>query len=167
MRLESGSLKLSNFYLPTSRSIFQHLVSSLKVIMKLIIYTDGASRGNPGPASYGYTISDEKGMLLYEKGEYIGIATNNVAEYTAVLEAFKKVQEMFMAKSVNVEMFADSKLVAEQLSGRYKIKSLHLKPIIEEIKILAMEFGVVIYTHIPRSKNTTADRLANLALDSH
>lgn len=134
--------------------------------MKLVIYTDGASRGNPGPASYGFTIADISGKLLYEEGRYIGTATNNVAEYTAVLEAFKKVKEMFIAEPVNVELYADSKLVAEQLSGRYKIKSLHLKPIIEEIKILAVELGGVIYTHVPRAKNTEADRLANLALDS-
>lgn len=134
--------------------------------MKIVIYTDGASRGNPGQASFGFTIADENGKLLYEKGQCIGVATNNVAEYTAVLEAFKKAREMFSGKVVHIELFADSKLVAEQLSGRYKIKSPHLKPIIEEIKILAVELGGVVYTHIPRSKNTAADRLANLALDN-
>lgn len=134
--------------------------------MKIIIYTDGASRGNPGPASYGYTISDENKKLICEKGEYIGITTNNVAEYTAVLEAFKKLKKMFTGKEIRVELYADSKLVAEQLSGRYKVKSLHLKPIIEKIKILAMELGGAIYTHVPRDKNAEADRLANLALDS-
>ncbi len=134
--------------------------------MKIIIYTDGASRGNPGPASYGFTISDGSGKLLYEEGRYIGTTTNNVAEYTAVSEAFKKVKEMFSAEPVKVALFADSKLVAEQLSGRYKIKSPHLKPIIEEIKILAIELGGVVYTHVPREKNTAADKLANWALDS-
>lgn len=134
--------------------------------MKLIIFTDGASRGNPGHASFGFTISDEKGKLLYEKGQYIGIATNNVAEYMAVLEAFKQARKMFAAEIVEVELYADSKLVAEQLSGRYKIKSPHLKPIIEEIKVLAIELGGVIYTHVPRAKNTEADRLANRALDT-
>lgn len=135
--------------------------------MKLIIYTDGASRGNPGPASYGFTIQNEANQLLHQEGEYIGITTNNVAEYTAVLEALKHVKEKFAkGKKVEVELFADSKLVAEQLSGRYKIKSAHLKPIIAKIKALAIELGGVIYSHIPRSKNILADRLANLALDS-
>ena len=135
--------------------------------MRLIIYTDGASRGNPGPASYGFTISDEKGKHLYEEGHYLGVATNNVAEYTAVLEAFKWIKENLPAgRQVSIELYADSKLVAEQLSGRYKIKSLNLKPIIEEIKILEIELGGVIYTHVPREKNTLADKLANLALDS-
>lgn len=133
--------------------------------MKIIIYTDGASRGNPGPASYGFTISSED-KLLYEEGRYIGITTNNVAEYTAVLEAFKKVKELFAAEPVNVELFADSKLVIEQLSGRYKIKSPHLKPLIEQIKLLSWDLGGVIHGHVPREKNAEADRLANQALDN-
>ena len=133
--------------------------------MRLIVFTDGASRGNPGEASYGFTISNEDGKLLYERGSYIGIATNNIAEYTAVLEAFKYIKENFQNR-VEIELYADSKLVAEQLSGRYKVKSQTLKPIIEKIKILALEFGGVIFTHVPREKNTLADKLANQALDS-
>ena len=134
--------------------------------MKLVIYTDGASRGNPGPASYGFTISDSKGRLLHEEGRYIGITTNNVAEYSAVLAALEHAKEEYGVKVTRVELFADSKLVAEQLSGRYKVKSPHLKPIIEQIRILALELGGVFYTHVPREKNTLADKLANLALDS-
>lgn len=132
--------------------------------MKLVIFTDGASRGNPGKASYGFTISDEGGKLLYEEGRYIGTATNNVAEYTAVYEALKHVSEKF-PESCEVELYADSKLVAEQLSGTYKVKSPNLKPIIEKIRILTMEMGGVFFTHIPREKNTEADKLANQALD--
>ena len=135
--------------------------------MKLIIYTDGASRGNPGHASYGFTISDEKGNLLHEEGEYIGIATNNVAEYTAVLEALKHVKnKLAKEEPLRIELSADSKLVAEQLSGNYKVKAKHLKPIIEQIKILATKLGNVTYSHILRSQNTTADKLANQALDN-
>ncbi len=135
--------------------------------MKLVIYTDGASRGNPGLASYGFTIAEKSGKLLYEKGEFIGITTNNVAEYTAVLEAFKQIFGAFKDRAtLQIEVFADSKLVIEQLSGRYKIKSSHLKVIIEEIKILSLEFGKITYSHIPREQNTEADRLANIALDS-
>lgn len=134
--------------------------------MKLIIYTDGASRGNPGPASYGFTISDEKGKFLYEEGRYIGIATNNVAEYTGVLEALKYVKKTFSKQALQVELFADSKLVVEQLSGRFKVKSPHLKPLIEQIQILKLELGGAIHNHIPRLHNTQADRLANQALDN-
>lgn len=133
--------------------------------MKLIIYTDGASRGNPGPASYGFTVSDGKGEHIYKEGKYIGIATNNVAEYKAVLEAFKWVREN-IKKQPEIELYADSKLVKEQLSGRYKIKSPHLKPLIAEIKQLESNFEKILYTHVPRAKNTKADALANQALDS-
>lgn len=134
--------------------------------MKLVIYTDGASRGNPGPASYGFTVSDVSGKLLHEEGEYIGETTNNVAEYTAVINALNWVNKKYGNQKVQVNLFADSKLVAEQLSGRFKVKSLHLKPIIERIKILGLELGGVIYSHVPREKNTEADRLANQALDN-
>ncbi|TSC87828.1 MAG: ribonuclease HI [Microgenomates group bacterium Gr01-1014_7] len=134
--------------------------------MKLIIFTDGASRGNPGPASYGFTVADENGKLLHEGGEYIGETTNNVAEYTAVIRALNWVKKKYGNQRVQVNLFADSKLVAEQLSGRFKVKSTHLKPIIEKIKILALELGGVAYSHIPREKNTEADRLANKALDN-
>lgn len=135
--------------------------------MKLVIYTDGASRGNPGPASYGFTIQDEKGHLLHEEGEYIGNTTNNVAEYTAVLEALNLVKEKFAHQvPLKIKLYADSKLVAEQLSGRYKIKAGHLKPIILKIQLLSLELGDVIFSHIPRSKNTPADKLANQALDN-
>lgn len=134
--------------------------------MKLIIYTDGASRGNPGCASYGFTIADESGRILYEEGKYIGITTNNVAEYTAVLEALKYIKHAYGKENLTLELYADSKLVVEQLSGRFKIKSPHLKEIIEKIKILQIELGGVTHGHVPRSKNTLADKLANLALDS-
>ncbi len=135
--------------------------------MKLIIYTDGASRGNPGPASYGFTISDGNGQLLHEEGEYIGEATNNVAEYTAVLRAFKLIKEKYSEKlPIQINLFADSKLVAEQLSGKWKIKNPRLREILSQIKILEMEIGAVLYTHVPREQNTEADRLANKALDN-
>lgn len=133
--------------------------------MKLIIYADGASRGNPGPAAYGFTIQDEKGRLLYQEGRYIGRTTNNVAEYTAVLEALKHAKQ-YKRKALKIEIFADSKLVAEQLSGRYKIKSPHLKPLIQQIQFLGIELGGVIFNHVPRSQNSLADKLANQALDT-
>ncbi|MBI4035657.1 ribonuclease HI family protein [Candidatus Daviesbacteria bacterium] len=134
--------------------------------MKLVIYTDGASRGNPGPSSYGYTLSDGSGNLIYEEGKYIGITTNNVAEYTAVYEALKYIKGKYDRMKIELELFADSKLVVEQLSGRFKVKSEHLKPLIEKIRLLSQQLGGVVHTHVPRAQNTKADRLANLALDS-
>jgi len=134
---------------------------------KLIVYTDGASRGNPGPAAYGFTVADEKGKLLHEEGEYIGITTNNVAEYSGVLEALKLIKQKYQSgHPLQIAFFADSKLVAEQLSGRYKIKAKHLMSIIRQIQDLCRELGEATFSHVPRAKNFPADKLANQALDS-
>lgn len=134
--------------------------------MELIIYTDGASRGNPGPASYGFVVEDGMGNILHKEGRIIGITTNNVAEYTAVLEALKHVKKYASGKGqLQITLFVDSKLVAEQLSGRFKVKAKHLKPITEQIKILALELGGIIFSHVPRHKNILADSMANQALD--
>ncbi len=134
--------------------------------MKLIIFTDGASRGNPGPSSYGFCVKDGQNQLLYEEGKFIGIATNNFAEYSAVLEALKFVESKFAAKASAISFFMDSKLVAEQLSGRFKIKSPNLKPLIYQIKRLEANLGSISYQHVPRRLNSAADSLANQALDS-
>jgi len=134
--------------------------------MKLIIYTDGASRGNPGLASYGFSIRNEKGKVLYEEGKYIGITTNNFAEYSAVLNALKYVEENYKGKYSGLDFYMDSKLAVEQLSGRYKIKSLNLKPLIYKIKELEGKLGEPVYKHIPRELNKVADWLANQALDN-
>lgn len=133
--------------------------------MKLIIFTDGASRGNPGHASYGFTISDEKGKLIYEEGRYIGINTNNFAEYSGVLEALRYVSENLQSLS-EINFCMDSKLIAQQLSGKWKIKSQSLRELIGQIRDIEKSLGEVTYQHIPRSRNSIADRLANLALDS-
>lgn len=133
--------------------------------MKLIIFTDGASRGNPGLASYGFVVYLGK-KLLYEEGKYIGVTTNNVAEYTSVLEALEYIKRKYKDRPLEIEFFADSKLVVEQLSGRYKIKSMHLKVLIDQILKLGQELGKISFTHVPREQNKEADRLANLALDS-
>lgn len=134
-------------------------------IKKLIIYTDGASRGNPGHSSYGFTIKDESGKLLYEEGKYLGVNTNNFAEYSAVLAALNYMKENFNAKP-RVDFFMDSKLVVEQLCGRFKIKSPTLGELIYRIREIEKGFGEITYTHVPREKNKIADCLANLALDS-
>ena len=134
--------------------------------MKIFIHTDGASRGNPGLASYGFVIEDEENNVLYQEGKYIGITTNNFAEYKAVLEALKRVKILVGNQTFEIHLLADSKLAIEQLSGRYKIKSPHLKPLIKEIKALATSIGGILYRHVPREQNKIADHLANLALDN-
>jgi|SRR3989344_2636222 len=135
--------------------------------MQLIIFTDGASRGNPGESSYGFSISDSKGNLVYQQGKYLGINTNNFAEYSAVLAAYHYlVAEFSFDLPEEVVFYMDSKLVKEQLSGRYKIKSPNLIPLIHEIKSLESKFQKVSYNHIPRAQNSVPDRLANEALDN-
>lgn len=132
--------------------------------MKLIIYTDGASRGNPGNASYGFSIRDSKGKILYEEGKFIGITTNNFAEYSAVLGALEYVRKE-MGDTEQINFLMDSRLAVEQLSGRFKIKSPNLKSLIYKIKQLESNLTVT-YKHIPRELNKDADYLANQALDN-
>ncbi len=134
--------------------------------MEVTIYTDGASRGNPGHASYGYLILDENNQIIHQEGKYLGIATNNFAEYSAVLSAFSYIhQNLYKGKNMKIAVIADSKLVVEQLSGKYKIKSENLKPLIYQIKILEQTLGQIKYTHTLRANNKRADALANKALD--
>lgn len=132
--------------------------------MKLKVFTDGASRGNPGPAAYGFVIQDGQDHILHQGGGFIGFTTNNVAEYTAVMEALKLVKEKFES-ALEIELFADSLLVAKQLTGVFKLKNPRLKKLFDQIKILELEVGRVFYNHIPRSQNSLADSLANKALD--
>lgn len=131
----------------------------------LHIYVDGASRGNPGPASYGVCILDKDGQSIKEKYEYIGEATNSVAEYRALLCAMEEARSLG-AKEIYI--YTDSQLVARQFDGSYKIKHENLKSLMKRIRELETHFSLVSVTHIPRSShpaNKRADRLANIALN--
>ncbi len=129
---------------------------------KVIIEADGGSRGNPGPAAYGAVLKDaETGETIAEDGSTIGVATNNVAEYSGLIGGLH-LAEMF-APHAEILVRMDSKLVVEQMSGRWKIKHPDMKPLAAEATRLA-PFGTT-YTWIPREKNAYADRLANEALD--
>lgn len=135
--------------------------------MDLVINTDGASRGNPGPASYGFVIKARGGALLHEEGEQIGVTTNNVAEYTAVVKAFEYIIKRFFRKAPHkIEVVADSRLLVEQLSGRFKIKSPNLLPLVDKIKMMEFDLGHVTYRSVPREENFIADRLANRAFEA-
>ncbi len=134
--------------------------------MDLIVNTDGASRGNPGKASYGYVIKTKTGVILHEEGKYIGLDTNNVAEYTAVLRALEYIKEKYSKKAPHtIQIVADSLLIISQLAGKFKIKNPNLKKIFEKIKIIEMDLGIITYKHVPRAENFLADRMANKALD--
>ena len=129
------------------------------------IFTDGASRGNPGLSSTGFVIKTN-GETIYTGGSFLGVATNNIAEYTAIIEALQKAQEL--SKDVgetNINFRLDSKLAVEQLSGRYKIKHPNLKILNSKVKALESSFLKVTYTHVPREQNQEADAQANLVLD--
>ncbi len=131
--------------------------------MKLILFTDGGSRGNPGPAWCGIFIADENENPLKKGYRYLGETTNNVAEYTAMQIGIEKCIEM---GATEIDLRADSQLAIRQLSWEYKIKNEGLKAIYNEIQnILSAWWGKITYTHILREYNKEADRLSNVAMD--
>lgn len=127
---------------------------------KAVIHTDGASSGNPGPAGIGAVI--EFRGATHELSEYIGEATNNVAEYTALVRALEEARRLG-AQSVHVYM--DSELVVRQVGGRYKVKNEGLRPIYERAMTLLRSFRSYKAEHVPRERNTEADRLSKLAVE--
>jgi ribonuclease HI len=135
---------------------------------KIIVHTDGGSRGNPGPAAIGVVIQDSRGNPMKTYGKTVGVRTNNEAEYEAVVFALLKVKALVggvRAKKVFLDVFMDSELVKRQLSGEYKIEQERLFPLFIKIWNLRIDFGSVLFNHIPREKNKEADRLVNEALD--
>jgi len=134
---------------------------------KVTVFTDGGARGNPGPAGIGVQILDESHKVLGELSEYIGEATNNIAEYTAVQRALEHMQEVFPdTKALQVDFKLDSQLVERQLNGSYKVEDVTLKSYFDAIKIQVDLFASVTFTHVLRAENKEADRLANEAMDS-
>lgn len=134
--------------------------------MKYIVYSDGGSRGNPGLAASAFVVFDNDGNELHRASQFLGIATNNIAEYTAVLSAMQWLDEDNVLSADNEIVFnMDSQLVARQLSGIYKIKSPDLMPLAVKIKTLQKRSKIV-YNYIPREENKLADRLVNECLDS-
>ncbi|MCK5061888.1 ribonuclease HI family protein [Candidatus Parcubacteria bacterium] len=131
-------------------------------MQKLIIYTDGGARGNPGPSGIGAVILDDKKNLIAEISEYIGEATNNQAEYRAVVAAIKKAKEL---GAMEIQFYLDSQLVVEQLNGNYKVKNKGLQPLFVSVYNDSLSFKKVAYSHIPREQNKEADKLANMAMD--
>ncbi len=129
---------------------------------KLIIYTDGGARGNPGPAGCGAVIFDEHKNIIAEISEFIGKATNNQAEYQAVVFAIKKARE-FTAEIL--DFYLDSELVVKQLNREYKVKNKELALLFVQIYNETLNFKKVSFSHIRREFNKEADKLANLAMD--
>lgn len=136
--------------------------------MKIEIYTDGGSRGNPGKSAIGYTIQiPNQEMIKY--GEFIGITTNNVAEYTAILKSLEKVKSELIKedlKKIDIELKLDSELAQKQLLGIYKVKQEHLKPLVKSILDISTEFNSIKFIHVKREFNKEADKMVNIALNN-
>jgi len=132
-------------------------------VKKMIIHADGASRGNPGPAAIGATISDEQGKLIACISQSIGRATNNQAEYRAVVAALEKAVRL---GATHVELKSDSQLVVRQIIGEYRVKNAALKPLYQRVKQKLSLLNGFTIAYIPRQQNKEADRLASRALSS-
>lgn len=138
--------------------------------LKLIVRTDGAARGNPGPASLGAVLIDASGPgarrpdapPIATISEYLGVQTNNVAEYTGVVRALALAGEL---GAVEIDMLLDSKLIVEQLHGRWRVKDAKLIPLHADVKALLAHFSRWSATHVPRAQNKQADALCNEAID--
>jgi len=130
---------------------------------RIVIYTDGAARGNPGPAGLGAILRDAAtGEVLAELARFLGVRTNNYAEWTAVEDAL---QEAFRLGASHVDLRMDSELVARQISGRYRVKQPDLKPIHASVMAMLAQLAGYTVGHVPRELNKDADRLSNVAID--
>jgi ribonuclease HI len=136
---------------------------------KIIIYTDGGSRGNPGPAAIGVAFCNEKGEIFKKYSQFLGDdLTNNEAEYKAVIFALKKFKHLFgkkLAKNSEVELRTDSELLVKQLKGKYKVKEPKIQPLFLKVWNLRLDFKKLKFKVISREKNKIADSLVNEALD--
>jgi ribonuclease HI len=131
--------------------------------VKARLFTDGGARGNPGPAAYGYVIEDDAGGVLAAHGEAIGVATNNVAEYSALVAGLEKAAELGVTE---LEVVSDSELMVRQMQGVYKVKNAALRDLWDDAGRVARRVGRVTYTAVRREHNELADRLVNEALDA-
>ena len=130
--------------------------------MTLTLHCDGGSRGNPGPAGIGVVVTDDSGKVVDEIGERIGDASNNVAEYKAVVRALERAIEL---EAKEVHLVGDSELVAKQITGDYRVKHADMKPLHAAVTALLHEFDKWSIKTVPRAQNSHADRLVNEALD--
>ena len=130
--------------------------------MRATLFTDGGARGNPGPAAYAFVLEAEDGTVLDARGEPIGVATNNVAEYRALVEGLRRAVEAGVAE---LDVVSDSELMVKQMRGEYRVKNAALRELSVEAAALARRLGAVRYTAVRREHNELADRLVNEALD--
>lgn len=129
----------------------------------VVINTDGGARGNPGPSGTGVVIKDQKGQVLYAVGEYIGTATNNIAEYKALIRSLEQAHNL---GATELQINMDSELIVKQMLGQYKIKEPTLKELAGQVFRLQNHFQKISFTHVRREFNKEADLLVNQAIDS-
>ncbi|MBU0545895.1 ribonuclease HI family protein [Patescibacteria group bacterium] len=130
--------------------------------MKLVIFSDGGARGNPGPAAAGVVIKNEKGENVAAYGEYLGEQTNNFAEYSALISGLKKAKEL---GATEVECVLDSELVTKQMQGKYRVREPNLQKLFVQAYNASTQFKKVIYRHVLRAGNKEADKMLNEVLD--
>ena len=131
--------------------------------MRARLFTDGGARGNPGPAAYGFVLETEEGDVLASHGEAIGVATNNVAEYSGLIGGLRRAVELDVRE---LEVVSDSELMVKQMRGEYKVKNEALRELSLEAARIARQLQRVEYRHVKRAHNELADRLVNEALDA-
>ena len=131
--------------------------------MKARLFTDGGARGNPGPAAFGYVLEAEDGTVLAAEGQAIGVATNNVAEYSGLIAGLERAVELQIPV---LEVVSDSELMVKQMRGEYRVKNEALRDLFVEANRVARQLGSVEYRHVKRAHNELADKLVNEALDA-
>lgn len=130
---------------------------------EIVIHSDGAARGNPGPSGAGAVLTDSEGKVVGEVCRYLGDdMTNNQAEYNALILALREAEK---TGATRLSIYADSELMVKQILGEYKVKNEGIRPLHSEVMLLLRKFGKYSISHIPREKNKRADKLANLAID--
>ncbi len=146
------------------QELFREVASHFRALEDGVwsLYCDGASRGNPGQAGAGAVLMDAGGDIKGQYGEYLGQATNNVAEYQALILGLKMARNLGVQK---IQVFADSELLVRQIKGQYRVKAPHLLPLYETAQRTRKEFETFDIAHVPREMNSLADRLANRAID--
>jgi ribonuclease HI/pterin-4a-carbinolamine dehydratase len=153
---------INNLFKETNRPITE-TSKPMKTIDEIKIFADGGSRGNPGPSASGYALLDMQDKIISQKGIYIGVTTNNQAEYHALKLALEASRDLHPKK---IHVFMDSLLVVNQMLGKYKVRNRDLWPINQSINEIAATFKEVTYTQVPRELNKLADSLVNQALDA-
>jgi ribonuclease HI len=146
----------------TARSPARVNTSEATTPWKVRVYSDGAARGNPGPSGAGAVLVDASGQEVDRLGKYLGIQTNNYAEYMGLLLGLKRARDLGIRE---VEVFADSELMIRQLGGRYQVRSPTLRPLYQEALRVLNDFSRVKLVHVPRKMNAAADEMSNRAID--